>query len=138
MDKLQSLYEQLVQIAIQNIPEGFHIQQEENKCHFLVPHNLYPKGYHCNPKQPLPFISIIKQKNHVSLHHLALYTSEQYKNAFLQEYQTHFPNQKLDFGKGCFRFKDPEKTPFTLIANLFQQFNPQQWISLYEDAFRSK
>src|SRR5476649_324823 len=40
---------------------------------WFVPHRVYPAGYHCDPKQPLPFAALASQKNHLSLYLMALY-----------------------------------------------------------------
>jgi len=35
---------------------------------YILPHEIYPDGYHCNPKLPLPFASIASQKNFIALY----------------------------------------------------------------------
>ncbi len=70
---------------------------------YAVPHELYPEGYHCDPKQPLPFASIGSQKNFIVLHHMGIYGNPDLLKWFVQEYPKHSP-VKLDMGKGCIRF----------------------------------
>lgn len=98
---------------------------------YVVPKSVYPAGYHCNPKLPLPFISIASQKNSINFYHMGLYASPNLYNWFLNEY-TKQSTHKPDIGKSCIRFKKWNEIPFELIAQLCQKMNTQQWIELYE------
>jgi len=40
---------------------------------YYVPHNVFPAGYHCDPKQPLPFAALASQKNYLSLYLMGVY-----------------------------------------------------------------
>jgi hypothetical protein len=104
---------------------------------FVVPHSLYPAGYHCDPKLPLSFISIASQKNYMVMHHLGLYANQGLLDWFTAEYAKRVKT-KPDMGKGCIRFKKPELIPFDLIADLAAKVSPQQYIELYEKAFRNR
>lgn len=126
---------QLRQTLAQNLPEGFQEGIAYGMICFSVPHSLYPNGYHCDPKQPLPFISLGSTKGHIALHHMGLYADSSLLEWFTTEYPKH-SKAKLDMGKGCVRFKKPEAIPFELIAQLAGKLTPQQWIETYEAAFR--
>ena len=41
---------------LENLPKGFAEIMSYGMIGYTVPHSLYPAGYHCDPKQPLPFI----------------------------------------------------------------------------------
>ena len=132
---------ELFDVLSTNLPVGFTPCISYGMVSFAVPHSLYPNGYHCDPKQPLPFISFAAKKNHISLHHMGLYAQdEDGKNAvldwFVSEW-TNYSSKKLDMGKGCIRFKKPEDIPFALIGELATKITVQQWIESYERAFRS-
>ena len=99
---------------------------------YVVPHSIYPKGYHCNPKQELPFINIASQKNFISLHHLGLYANNSLLEWFVSEYPKH-STYKLDMGKGCVRFKKMEAIPFELIEQLVSKITVTEWILFYEN-----
>jgi hypothetical protein len=101
----------------------------------VVPHELYPKGYHCDPKLPLPFLSIASQKNFIAVYHMGIYADEKLLNWFTEEFNKH-SKSKLDMGKSCIRFKKMNDIPLQLIAELCQKLTPQQWIDLYEKAFK--
>jgi hypothetical protein len=98
---------------------------------FVVPHALYPAGYHCAPQQPLTFISLASQKNFVALYHMGLYADTDLLQWWTNEYPRH-SKTKLDMGKSCIRFKKPEHIPFELIAELCTKMTVQQWIEINE------
>jgi hypothetical protein len=102
---------------------------------YSVPHSRYPAGYHCNPEQPLPFISVASQKNFIALYHMGIYADPELLAWFTAEYPKH-SKTKLDMGKSCIRFKKPEAIPFALIAELAGKMTPDQWIERYEAAFK--
>lgn len=114
-----------------NLPKGFAETISYGMPAFVVPHSKYPAGYHCDPKQPLPFISIASQKNFLALYHMGIYADPKLLNWFTAEYAKQVKT-KLDMGKSCIRFKKPDDIPFTLIGELVSKMTPADWISLYE------
>ena len=66
--------QQLRQTILEHLPEGFEEQMSYGMLGYVVPHSRYPDGYHCDPKQPLPFMSLASQKNHIGLYHMGLYS----------------------------------------------------------------
>jgi uncharacterized protein YdhG (YjbR/CyaY superfamily) len=118
-----------------NIPDGFVEQMSYGMIGFVVPHSIYPDGYHCSPKLPLPFVNIASQKNFISLYHMGLYADKELLNWFATEYPK-YSSQKLDMGKGCIRFKKLDQIPYDLIAQLMQKITVQDWISSYEFNFK--
>ncbi len=97
----------------------------------VVPHSIYPDGYHCDPKLPLPFLSIGSQKNFIALYHMGIYANPELLQWFVTEYPKH-SKQKLDMGKSCIRFKKLDQIPFELIAQLVQKMSVVDWISCYK------
>lgn len=117
-----------------NLPKGFVESFDYKMPGFSVPHSLYPAGYHCDPKIPLPFVSIASQKNFIALYHMGMYANPSLIQWFEEEYPKH-SKTKLDMGKSCIRFKKPEAIPFDLIAELMTKMTPEDWIQLYKKAF---
>ncbi|MCC6185896.1 MAG: DUF1801 domain-containing protein [Chitinophagaceae bacterium] len=117
-----------------HLPKGFEETMSYGMIGYVVPHSLYPAGYHCNPSLPLPFLSIASQKNFVSLYHMGIYADAALMDWFVAAYPKHC-KQKLDMGKSCIRFKKMEDVPYALIGELAAKMSPQQWIALYEKAF---
>lgn len=125
----------LLDVVRSNIPKGFKEQINSNMVGFVVPKSIYPRGYHCNSKLPLPFINIGNKKSYITLHHLGLYTNRDLLHWFIEEYEK-VCKYKLDMGKGCMRFKRMDDIPFDLIGELVGKISVTDWISSYENSLR--
>jgi Domain of unknown function (DU1801) len=123
--------EQLRKLLKKKLPKGFQEGMSYGMIGYSVPHSLYPKGYHCDPKIALPFLSIASQKNFIAIYHMGIYADAQLLDWFQQNYPKH-SSAKLDMGKSCIRFKKMDQIPFDLIGELATKMTPQQWIDLYE------
>lgn len=120
-----------------NIPKGFEETISYGMIGYVVPHSIYPKGYHCNTKLPLPFMSIASQKNFVAVYHMGIYANDKLMDWFLNEYPKHC-STKLDMGKSCIRFKKIDRIPYELIGELASKMTCKDWINTYENAFVKK
>jgi hypothetical protein len=120
-----------------SIPKGFNEELNYNMIGWVVPHSIYPKGYHCDPKLPLPFMNIAVQKNFIAFYHMGLYTKPELLEWFKEECQKALPS-KLDMGKSCVRFKKPEHIPYKLISQLVKKISIKAWVNLYEDSRNNK
>ena len=127
----------LVKVIHENIPEGFEESFQYGMISYVVPHTIYPKGYHVNPKTPLPFISIANQKNFIALYHMGIYADLFILDWFVNEYPKHC-RRKLDMGKSCIRFKKTDEIPFELIKELMNKISCDHWINIYESNIISK
>lgn len=128
-------FTKLRETITENIPKGFVEQMSYGMIGYVVPHSIYPGGYHCEPKLPLPFINIASQKNFIALYHMGIYAKPKLLNWFVTEYPKH-SDQKLDMGKSCIRFKKMNQIPFDLIAELVQKISMDEWITCYESSFK--
>jgi uncharacterized protein YdhG (YjbR/CyaY superfamily) len=117
--------------VLKNLPKGFKEQMSYGMLGYVVPHSLYPEGYHCDPKTPLPFLAIASQKNFIALYHMGIYAKPDLLKWFTSEYPKH-STAKLDMGKSCIRFKKPEHIPYKLIAELAKKMTVKDWIATYE------
>jgi len=124
-------------VLLKNLPKGFEEQMSYGMPGYVVPHSLYPSGYHCDPKLPLPFLSFASQKNFIALYHMGIYADKVLMEWFVEEYKK-VSSKKLDMGKSCIRFKKLEDVPLVLIGQLATKMTPKQWIELYENSFRKK
>ena len=120
-----------------NLPKGFEEVMSYGMLGYVVPHSIYPNGYHCSPKLPLPFINLASQKNFVALYHMGIHVNTTLLDWFAGEYFKHY-NAKLDMGKSCIRFKKMDAIPFELIAELCRKITVQDWITHYEKTFIKK
>ena len=119
----------------ENLPQGFEEVLSYGMLGYVVPHSIYPSGYHCNPKLPLPFINLASQKNFIALYHMGIYANKNLESWFVSEYPKHVKT-KLDMGKSCIRFKKMDDIPFDFIGELAAKVSVEDWISIYEKAFR--
>lgn len=125
----------LRQIVLDNLPEGFVEEMNYGMIGYVVPHSIYPAGYHANPKQALPFVNIANQKNHIAFYHMGVYAIPELLEWFTKQYPEH-SKFKLDMGKSCVRFKKPESITFKLIGELMQKITPDDWIEIYETNYK--
>ena len=131
----QTAIKQLRKVIKKNLPEGFKEEMSYGMIGYVVPHSIYPKGYHVDPKTPLPFICIASQKNFIAVYHSGVYASKKILDWFVQEFPKH-SKVKLDMGKSCIRFKKPEQIPFDLIGELSSKLTPKEWIAIYEKSLK--
>jgi uncharacterized protein YdhG (YjbR/CyaY superfamily) len=133
----KEVFDKLRQTIVDNIPKGFEECISYKMIGYVVPHTIYPSGYHCNSKLPLPFLCIASQKNFIALYHMGIYADNKILDWFLTEFPKH-SKQKLDMGKSCIRFKKPSDIPFELIAELMRKISVDDWIKTYEENFKKK
>lgn len=130
-------FNKLRETILKNIPKGF----EECMCYgmigYVVPHSIYPNGYHCDPKIPLPFANLASQKNSINFYHMGIYGSPELLAWFQEEYKKQCKS-KLDMGKSCIRFKKMDDIPFDLIGKLMKKISVEEWINLYESNLKKR
>ncbi|AUC23995.1 hypothetical protein BTO15_05545 [Polaribacter sejongensis] len=133
----KSALHKLRKTILENLPNGFKEGIQYGMIGYYVPHSLYLDGYHCNPKEPLPFMSFASQKNSINLYHSGIYAVPEIKDWFVNEYPKHC-KRKLDMGKSCIRFKKVAEIPFELIAELCKKITVDEWIAVYETNIKKK
>jgi hypothetical protein len=114
-----------------NLPKGFKEEMNYGMIGYVVPHSIYLAGYHCNPKDPLPFMGLASQKNSINLYHMGIYADAKLLKWFQDAHAKASP-KKLDMGKSCIRYKKPEDIPFELIGELASKMTVDDWINMYE------
>lgn len=129
------IFEKIMSIIKQNLPEGFEEGLLYKIPGFYVPLSTYPDGYHCQPNTPLPFINLASQKASINLYHSGIYAKKELHDWFVAEYPKH-AKRKLDMGKSCIRFKKLDDIPFDLIAELCTKMTVAEWITIYESAIK--
>lgn len=131
----QDTLKKLRKVIKDNLPIGFEEGMQYKMIGYYVPHSVYPDGYHCDPKTPLPFMSFASQKNSINLYHMGIYAKKELLDWFVGEYPKHC-KRKLDIGKSCIRFKKMDEIPFELIGELTQKMSSKEWIEIYESAIK--
>jgi hypothetical protein len=128
-------FNKLHDVILKNLPKGFEAAISYGGLGYVVPHSIYPSGYHCKPSEPLPFAAIASQKNTINFYHMGIYADPELLNWFVAEYPKH-TKQKLDMGKSCIRFKKFDDIPYKLIGDLMKKMSVKMWISMYESALK--
>jgi uncharacterized protein YdhG (YjbR/CyaY superfamily) len=135
-EERKAVVDKLRKEILKNIPTGFEECISYKMIGYVVPHSIYPDGYHCTPALPLPFMNIASTKGHVAIYHMGVYGSKSLKDWFESEWPKH-STQKLDMGGSCIRFKKMEGIPYELIGQLASKMTVAQWIEAYETAYKN-
>ncbi len=123
--------QKLRQIILNHLDPGFYECINYGMLGYVVPHSRYPSGYHCNPKQPLPFMNLASQKHFIAVYHSGMYAQKEIFDWFVAEYPKHCLS-KIDMGKSCVRLKKMNEIPYALIGQLAAKLSVQEWITMYE------
>ena len=127
---------QLRTVIVENLPQGFEECIGYGMIGYVVPHSIYPAGYHCTPKLPLPFLNLVMRKDIITFYHMGLYSDENLLKWFKDEYSK-FTSLKLDMGKSCVRFKKSVDIPYALIGALMQKVSVEDWVLIYEEKLKA-
>jgi hypothetical protein len=130
-------FNKLHETIVNSLPKGFEAGISYGGLGYVVPHKLYPAGYHCKPIEPLPFAGLASQKNTINFYHMGIYADPKLLDWFVSEYPKH-SKAKLDMGKSCIRFKKFDEIPFALIAQLMKKISVKDWINQYETLYKPK
>jgi hypothetical protein len=127
----QAALEALRHTILNNLPEGFKEIFQYGMIGYVVPHEIYPEGYHVNPKESLPFMGLANQKGYIALYHLGIYADSSLLEWFVKSYED-LNIGKLDMGKSCIRFKRIDKIPLELVGELCSKMSVESYVSVYE------
>ena len=134
-DERKPSFNRLRDMIQTNLPEGFEETMSNGMIGYVVPHSIYPAGYHCSPELPLPFVSIANQKQFIGFYHMGVYADPELMRWFKEAYSA-LDLRKLDMGKSCIRFKKWEEIPFELLGELVSRVTVAQWIATYESKLK--
>jgi uncharacterized protein YdhG (YjbR/CyaY superfamily) len=131
----RAAFEKLRETILENIPDGFREEMSYGMIGYVVPHSIYPPGYHCDTKLPLPFVAIAAQKHFIALYHMGIYAMPELLDWFVSAYPMH-SKAKLDMGKSCVRFKKTADIPYELIGELLRKVSVEDWVAVYETNYK--
>lgn len=117
-------------VILANLDKGFVEQMSYGGICYCVPHSLYPAGYHCDPKQALPYAGIGSQKNHIGIYMMCLYNDPADLATFQREWRA--TGKKLDMGKSCIRFRKIEDVPLEVVGRAIKRVTLKKFIEHYE------
>lgn len=130
-EKWQTAFYTLYETVKTCLPRGFSETMQYGMPSFVVPLVQYPDGYLNDAKTPLPFISLAIQKRHIAIYHMGIYTNDALLEWFEETYPKYMKT-KLNMGKSCIRFTNPNTIPFELIAELVSKVSLEEWVKQYE------
>lgn len=134
-EERREVINKLRKIIKENLPEGFEEKIQYDMISYVVPRETYLAGYHVDPSNELGFMAIGSQKNHVAIYSNAVYMFEDVNEWYLNEYSKHLTT-KPDMGKSCLRFKNMNKMPYELIAELCQKITVDEFVKKYEETLK--
>ncbi len=112
------------------LPEGYQEGIQYGMIGWSIPHSIYPAGYHCDPKQPVPFVSIASQKSHMAVYLFCLYLEPEAVEKFQADWKA--TGTKLDMGKSCLRFKKWSDVRVELIQDVIRSASVEKFLAAYE------
>ncbi len=118
------------EVVLKNLPRGYEEGMQYGMIGYFVPHRLYPAGYHCDPRQPLPFASLASQKHHLSIYLTCIYSDPEHLAWFREAWAK--TGKKLDMGKGCVRFKTIDDVPLKVVGQAIKRVPVKKFIAQYE------
>jgi len=130
-------------VILKNLGKDFAEGMSYGMMGYYIPHSVFPAGYHCDPKQPLPYAGIASQKQGISVYLMGLYIgggeageetddSRWFKDAWAKT------GKKLDLGKACIRFKRIEDVPLEVIGEAIRRVPSKVYIERYVASLTSR
>jgi hypothetical protein len=132
----QSAISTVRRTILSHLPKGYVECLQGRMIGYVVPHSLYPAGYHCDPRQPLPYAALTVPKSHIALHLMSVYGDAATDQWFRKAYKA--TGKKLDMGKACLRFKKLDDLPLDVIGQLIARTTVKAYIARIEKFFRER
>jgi hypothetical protein len=119
-------------VILKNLPDGFEEVMQYGMIGYVVPHKLFPDGYHCDPSQPLTLAALASQKNYMAIYLMTIYGHKETEDWFVKAYKA--SGKKLDMGKSCVRFKKPDDLPLDVIGQAIARVPVDKYIRAYQQS----
>ncbi len=114
----------------ENLDAGYAEVVQNGAIGYVIPHSVYPPGYHCDPTQPLPYLGLASQKNHMGIYLFCVYSSEAEQRWFREAWAK--TGKKLDMGKSCVRFRKIEDVALDVIGKTVKRTPVKKFLAHYE------
>jgi hypothetical protein len=135
-DDRRAALEAVRKVILKNLDKNYEEGMQYGMIGYFVPHRVYPAGYHCDPKQPLPFLGLASQKNYMALYMMCLYLDEEQLEQFNAEWAK--TGKKLDMGKSCIRFKKVEDLALDVIGKAIKRVPAKKYIAVHESILQTR
>lgn len=138
-DDRRAAIESVRNVILKNLDKDYEEGMQYGMIGYYVPYKLFPAGYHCDPKQPLPFAALASQKNYMSLYLMGVYrgcgdtaTDETPDARWFRDAWTK-TGRKLDMGKACVRFRKIEDVALDVVGEAIKRISAKSFIQNYLD-----
>lgn len=115
-----------------NLDPAYQEAMQYGMIGYSVPHSVFPAGYHCDPKQPLPFAALASQKNHMAVYLMCGYGDPKFKTWFESAWAK--VGKKHDAGKSCIRFQKIEDLSLEVLGEAIRRVPTATFIANYQKA----
>ena len=123
-------------VILKHLPKGYEEGIQYGMIGYFVPHSIYPAGYHCNPKEPLPFVQLGSQKNHMVVHMMCIYINDPLREWFESAWNASGKN--LDMGKGCIRFKKVDDLALDVLGECISRVTVESYVAMFDSILESR
>jgi hypothetical protein len=123
-------------VILTNLPAGYEEVMQYGMIDYVVPHNIYPAGYHCDPSKPLSYAMLGSQKNHMAIYLCNVYGHKETETWFRKAFAA--SGKKLDMGKSCVRFKKVEQLPLEVIGQVIARTPVDKYIACVEQVLNRR
>jgi hypothetical protein len=123
-------------LILANLPGGYEEVMQYGMIGYVVPHSIYPAGYHCDPSEPLSYAMLGSQKNHMAIYLCPVYGHKETESWFRKAYEA--TGKKLDMGKSCVRFKKLEQLPLEVIGQVIARTPVDKYIAGIEQVLNRR
>jgi Domain of unknown function (DU1801) len=124
------------EVILSNLPKGYEEMMQYGMIGYVVPHSIYPAGYHCDPSKPLTYAMLASQKNHMAIYLCHVYGHKETEVWFRKAFQA--TGKKLDMGKSCVRFKKLEQLPLEVIGQVIARTPVDKYVACVEQLLNSR
>jgi len=121
------------EVILENLDGDYEEGMTYGMIGYYVPHSVYPAGYHCDPKMPLPFANLASQKNHMAVYLMCVYGHAGERARFEKAWKA--AGKKLDAGKACIRFKSADDLALDVLGDTVKRMPAKTYISHIEKVF---
>jgi hypothetical protein len=122
-------------VILASLDDAYEEGMQYGMIGYFVPHRIYPAGYHADPRQPLPFLSLASQKGHMALYLMCVYGDGREAAWFRREWEK--TGRTLDMGKSCLRFRKIEDLALDVLGKLVARSPARKFIAIYESVLKT-
>lgn len=125
----RSAIEAVRKVILKNLDSDYAEAMIYGMIGYVVPHSVFPQGYHCDPTKPLMFASLGSQKSHMAIYLMCIYGDEGERKWFETAWKK--TGKKLDMGKACLRFKKLDDLALDVLGEAIARVPAKKYVDRY-------